>query len=145
MNQTVRPSSRVLRVFALTVLLVVQASAPGCGGGSNKSPNNSGCINLGGTYTATFSDGCGKPTDTKVVIDQLGCHLSSNFTGLGQVHGDIDSFGVWRFDIFPDAPCSGTISGTAYQGTPISGSFSGSMGGSGCCAAVSETFTLVKR
>jgi hypothetical protein len=136
---------RCPRILGLGSLIAAQLFAFGCGGSSG--PTSLKCPSYAGTYTGTFSSSaCGLPTDTRVVVLQLGCHVQSEFTGVGAVHGDLDPSGTWNFQIYPVLPCLGGVGGTAnVNGSTITGFYTGTMTGAGCCSSFSISFTLTRQ
>ena len=96
-----------------------------------------------GTFSGAI---CGLPSDKKVVIEQLGCHVQTTFAGVGALHGDLDSSGAWNFDIYPDLPCLGGVGGTArISGNTINGVYAGTMTGTDCCPSFNIGFTLTRQ
>ena len=117
----------------------------GCIG--SKAPAAEGCPTYAGTYVGNFANsGCGAPTDTRVVVEQVGCDVQTQLAGVGTVHGDVDSYGSWNFEIFPSLPCLGGAGGTArISGNRISGSYTGTMTGGGCCPSFTIGFELIRQ
>jgi hypothetical protein len=122
--------------------------AAGCGQGTPKPPTAPTCQSFAGTYVGTFTGtACGKPTQATVVVEQDGCEAFARLGGLGALTGDVDeTSGAWVFELVAETPCFASAVGTASViGTTISGRYSGTMAGTGCCPSLTVDFTLVRQ
>lgn len=131
-----------LRSLALALLIVTVAA---CGIG-RRSPTEPTCVLVAGTYDGTFRNSCGGSGSGPVVVTQLGCTFNALIPGFGggTVTGEIDG-SYATFTLYFTTPCSGSATGTATVRTSsISGTFSGSATGFGCCNPVTGSFVLTR-
>jgi len=126
-------------VGALIVALVAACG----GGGGGRGPTAPACVNLAGSWNASYSNSCGGRGSGLVVIAQNACNFTAAFPGEGTATGSL-SGSTFTFS-FVFSPCSGSATGSgSLTGNAVNGTYQGTASGFGCCGSVSGSFTLTR-
>jgi hypothetical protein len=126
-------------LLVISSLAVCASLASSCG--------QSTCSNIGGNYSASFTNNCGAVGSGMIAVAQAGCNVTIAANGLASGQGSIDGNKA-TLDVSFSPPCTGMVTAVGtIEGSMITGTFQGSgQGGSGCCTgALSGSFSMAKQ
>jgi hypothetical protein len=111
-----------------------------------RSPTESRCADVHGTYDVAWTDSCGTSGHFKWTLQQQDCSFSTPIVAdHGGVAGTIDGNVVSLTVTSGFVVCAFSLTGTAeLQGNVLTGQVTGAVQGMGCCSPQTLSFRAVR-